>query len=234
MRFGSFQVESTSELVGLDNPKLIERISPRTAVWGFFMSYFCGMNWIGDRISFVEDKQKITFVIYPEKKPFATGLIGAWFAMWLSIGGIMIWAMLTFEMSNQEQIITFVFMAFWVYYAQRVGRSFLWLMYGKEMLKINEAAFTVKRAIKKFGKAHAYFHENITKMSMTSPKDTSFQAAWEKSPWVVGGERITFEYLGKTVRFGRKLPEKEAKLLFNMITKRIEARARAAKKNSNN
>jgi hypothetical protein len=188
------------------------------------------MKWIGERISFVEDKDRITFVVYPEKKPLYTALIGAWCAMWLTIGIIMVWAGLTFELNDQEQIITFVFLCFWVYYAQRVGRSFLWLLYGKEMLKINEATFTVKRAIRKLGKAHSYFHENITKMTLVQPKDNSFQAAWEKSPWVVGGERIAFEHMGKVIRFGRKLPEKESKLLFNMITKRIEGKVRELKK----
>ncbi len=190
------------------------------------------MKWIGERISVVEDKDKSTFVIYPEKKAWATGLIGAWCAMWLSIGAIMAWAMYTLELTQQEFIITVIFMAFWVYYAQRVGRSFLWMMYGRELIKINEAAFYVKRSIKGYGKAHSYFLENIERMRMETPKTNSFQEAWEKSPWVVGGERVMFEHKGKVIRFGRKLDEKDAKLMFNMITKRIEARVRAIKKNS--
>ena len=190
------------------------------------------MKWIGDRISVVEDKNKTTFVIYPEKKAWATGLIGAWCAMWLTIGAVMAWYFWNFELSQQEKIIVVVFMVFWFYYAQKVGRSFLWMMYGREMIKINEAAFSVKRATKKFGKAHSYFLENIDKMKMDTPKTNSFQEAWEKSPWVVGGERIMFEYKGKVIRFGRKLSERDAKLLFNMVTKRIESRVKEIRRNS--
>ena len=184
------------------------------------------MKWIGERISFQEDKQRATFIVYPEKKPLITGLMGAWFAMWFAIGVTMVWAYFTLKMTQQEQIIIMVFLVFWFYYAQRVGRSFLWLLYGKEMLKINEVGLTLKTATGLYGRAREYFHENITKMQIHQPKENSIQAAWENSPWVAGGERIEFEYKGKLIRFGRKLDEKDAKMLFQMIIKRVESQAR--------
>lgn len=188
------------------------------------------MKWIGKRISFVEDKDKSTFVIYPERKPIVLAMIGAWFAMWLTIGGVTFWAWNTFELTQQEEIIVVIFLIFWAYYAQRVGRTFLWFMYGKEMLKINEAHFSIKRSIRGYGKAHQYFVDNIKKMSLHQPKEQSIQSAWEKSPWIVGGERIFFEYMGKQTKVGRKLDEKDAKLLFQMLTKRIEKQVRRNKK----
>ena len=54
------------------------------------------------------------------------------------------------------------------------------------------------------------------------PKENSFQAVWENSPWIQNGERIEFDYIGKTIRFGKKLNEKDTKLLFNLVIKRIE------------
>lgn len=180
------------------------------------------MKWIGERISFVEGKQKTTCVIYPERKAMVTGLMGAWVAMWWSIGAIITWSWFTFKFTDQEKIILFVFMVFWAYYAIRVTRSFFWLLWGNEYLKVDEIAFTLKRSVKGYGKAVPYYLENIQKMSVTVPKENSFQAIWEASPWVRGGERLEFEYLGKTIRFGRKLNEKESKLLFNLLTKNIE------------
>lgn len=184
------------------------------------------MKWIGNRISFHEDKLKTTFVIYPEKKAWVTALMGAWCAMWLTIGVVMFWASFALGMTETETIITFVFLAFWFYYAQKVGRSFLWMLYGKEMLKINENSLTLKRAIRKYGKATPYFFDNIERIRMSIPKENSIQSVWENSPWVVGGERLEFDYKGKTIRFGRKLPEKEAKMLFQLVTKRVEAKHR--------
>jgi hypothetical protein len=46
---------------------------------------------------------------------------------------------------------------------------------------------------------------------------------------VKGGEILEFDYMGKVIRFGRKIDEKDAKLLFNLISKRIEERLRKTK-----
>ena len=48
------------------------------------------MKWLSERISFDEDKQKVTFVIYPEKNGLVRALMGAWFGMWMAIGGTII------------------------------------------------------------------------------------------------------------------------------------------------
>lgn len=180
------------------------------------------MKWIGKRVSVVDDKLKTTLVIYPEKKPLITGLMGAWVAMWLAIGATVVWAFFSLELSNQEKVIIFVFMTFWAYYAVRVIRAFFWLLWGNEFLKVNETALTIKKSIKGYGRAIPYYLENIKKMNLIVPEEGSFQAIWESSAWIKGGERIEFEYLGKPIRFGRKLEEKDAKLLFNLITKRME------------
>lgn len=184
--------------------------------------YLCSMKWIGERVSFVDDKKKTTFVIYPQQLGWQKSLMGAWFAMWLTIGGIIVWSFTAFKLTQQEQLILVVFLTFWFYYAVRVGRSFFWLLWGKELLKIDETSLTIKNTIRGYGKARSYFLENIQKIRVSQPKEHSMQAVWEASPWVNGGERLEFDYLGKTIRFGKKLAEKDAKLLFTVVTKRIE------------
>ncbi|MBU2020263.1 MAG: hypothetical protein KJ941_11515 [Bacteroidetes bacterium] len=190
------------------------------------------MKWIGERISFHEKNDISTFVIYPERKAWALSLMGAWCAMWLTIGIVMTWAFFTLKLTESEQIIVVVFMSFWLYYAQRVGRSFLWMLWGKEMLKINLTELTYKKAIRSYGKAQPYFHENISKIRLSIPEENSIQSVWENSPWVVGGERIEFDYLGKVIRLGRKINEKDAKLLFQILVKRVETFQRKRAKSS--
>jgi hypothetical protein len=187
------------------------------------------MKWIGERISFVEDKDKATFVIYPGTQAWVKALMGAWCAMWFVIGITVIWSYFTFKLTDQENIAVIIFLSFWTYYAIKVGRSYFWLLWGKELIKVNEAALFYKRSVKQFGKSTPYYLENIKKIKMTQPKENSLQAVWETSPWVRGGERLEFEYLGKIVRFGRKLDEKDAKLFFNVLTKKIEERLRKVK-----
>ncbi|HNR85243.1 MAG TPA: hypothetical protein PKN38_01455, partial [Taishania sp.] len=167
-------------------------------------------------------KNKTTIVIYPEKRALITGLMGAWIFMWYAIGITIVWSLFVLKLTDNEKVMLFVFMSFWAYYAVRVTRAFLWLMWGSENIKINEIGVTVKNSIKKAGRAKIYYLENIKKARLEIPKQRSIQNAWESSPWINGGERIAFDYQGKVKRLGRKLSEKDATLLFNLITKRIE------------
>lgn len=187
------------------------------------------MKWLSERISFNEDNQKVTFVIYPENKGWIKSLMGAWFAMWIAIGVTISWVLLTLKMTENERVFLYVFMAFWLYYALKVGRSFFWIIWGKELIKINETSFTYKKSIKNYGKATPYYLENIKKIRTFQPKDRSLQSVWEASPWVRGGERLEFDYMGKVIRFGRKLEEKEQKLFFNLLTKKIDEKLRKLK-----
>jgi hypothetical protein len=187
------------------------------------------MKWIGERISLVDEKGKTTIVIRPEDRFWIKGLMGAWTAMWFTIGLTVIMSYFTFDLTKQEKIAIFVFMSFWAYYAVRVTRTFLWIMWGKELIKINETSFSYKKSIRNYGRSVPYYFENIQKMAVNFPERNSLQWAWESSPWIQGGERIEFEYRGKAVRFARKLNEKDTKLLFNAVTKRIEEQMKKRK-----
>jgi hypothetical protein len=180
------------------------------------------MKWIGERVSFIDQPKKLTVVINPENKFWQKGLMGAWFAMWLTIGSVMFWAFNTLHLNQQEKLIVIIFLCFWLYYAYKVGRSLLWLIWGKELIKIDSDGLTYKKSIRGFGKSSNYFLENLEKMEVIFPKENSIQAVWENSPWIQNAERIQFQYISKNIRFAKKLTEKEANLLFKLITKKIE------------
>lgn len=188
------------------------------------------MKWIGKRISFSDDKSKTTIVIHPQDVGWVKGAMGAWVSMWITLGAIVIWAYFALKLTEQETIIVFIFLAFWVYYAFKVIKSWFWLMWGKELIKMDEAALSYKRSVRKYGKSVSYLLENISHMRVHKLEKKSSQSAWEKSPWIVGGERLEFDYMGKVVKMGRKLDEKDAELLFKLITKRIEEQIRKNKK----
>jgi hypothetical protein len=192
------------------------------------------MKWIGNRISYKDTDIKTTIVITPENVGFYKAIIGAWFFMWLTIGVVMIWGYNTFpfkaDMKDQLSIMFLIFMLFWTYYFIRVGRMFFWLLYGSENIKLDKISLTIKTSIKGYGKAKQFYIENIEKVRVSIPKENSFQAAWENSPWIRGGERLEFDYLGKTIRFGRKLNEQESKLMFQLLTKRLDEHVKRRKK----
>jgi hypothetical protein len=65
-----------------------------------------------------------------------------------------------------------------------------------------------------------YYHENIKQINLVFPAPNSIQSVWESSPWINGGERVQFEYLNKTIRFGKKIDPKDANVLLNLLVKR--------------
>jgi len=180
------------------------------------------MKWIGKRISFVDHTHKTTVIIDPEKKFWVNTLMGAWLAMWWVIGATLTWAFNVLILNNQEKIILFVMLVFWAYYAWRVTRSFLWLLFGKEKIKIDEVGIHIKKALGKYGKSNVYYHENIQSITLEFPDKNSIQEVWESSPWINGGERFSFVYFDKPVRFGKKLQENDAKVLLSFLVKRSQ------------
>ena len=75
------------------------------------------MTKISDRISFVDHGNKTTIVILPARQAWVIALMGAWLAMWCTIGIVSIWSLLVLDLKDQEKIILWVFMTFWLYYA---------------------------------------------------------------------------------------------------------------------
>ena len=179
------------------------------------------MKWIGERINFVDQKDKLTIVILPPRVGFQRYLMLIWMAFWLFVGVVV---MLQFfqEYTQKEKLVLFIFMSFWIYFAVRVGRSLLYLFFGREFVKVDENALYVKQATGRYGSSYQYFLENISKFQLVSVKENSFQSTYENAPWVRGTNKLQFEYMGKTRSFGRKLSEKDAEILFKLITKRIE------------
>lgn len=179
------------------------------------------MKTISDRISFNDAKDKTTIVILPPQLGWKTKMISVWLLLWYSVG-IYITYQLFQPLPQQEAIILLVFLSFWLYFAFKVTKTFLWLTMGKEFIRINETSVSIKKSIRGYGKANPYYLENITKIRVAEEKENSFQSQFEKSAWVMGSEKIEFDHLGKTIKIGRKLDQKETKLLFGVLTKRIE------------
>ena len=180
------------------------------------------MKTIGDRISFEDSKAKTTVVIVPEKNLFVNALMGAWLGMWYCIGGIVIWSLIQLSLNEQERIILYIFLIFWMYYAFRISKAYLWLIFGKELLKLDRDGFHIKNSFFSYGKLRTYYFSNIKDFQFDIPENRTIRAVWESSPWVSGGERFEFEYFGKHKKFGRKLNFKESKLLFDLLKAKIK------------
>jgi hypothetical protein len=189
------------------------------------------MKWISERISVKKHANYTTIVISPTKNFWTTMLLGSWLSMWFVIGVLVISSFYMFDLKNQEKIILWIFLSFWVFYFFRIGRTFLWIHYGQELIKLGEFSVDYKRSIFKYGKAHIIFHENISGFSSHFPKENSFEAVWESSPWISGGERIFLETKLKTYKIGRKLTVQETHSLIDTMKIHVKKRKAFLEKN---
>ena len=187
------------------------------------------MKWIGNRTSFVDNKDSLSFVIYPPKLGRKKTFILIWFVLWILIG-VYISSQFLREFSKEEKLALVIFMLFWLYFAIRVFRTILYLYYGREYIKLDDNSLRIKSATGKYGKSIPYFIENITKLSVVPLKEGSFKKVFEDSAWVRGANRIQFEHFQKTYSFGRKLESKDAEMIFKILTKRIEKYLKAKNK----
>jgi hypothetical protein len=189
------------------------------------------MKWLSERISVKKHANFTTIVISPSKNFWTTVLLGTWLSMWFMIGVLVISSFYMFELKNQEKLILWVFLSFWIFYLFRIGRTFLWIHYGQELLKLGEFSIDYKRSIFKYGKANVIFYENIVGFSTHLPKENSFESVWESSPWISGGERIFMETKLKTFKFGRKLTTQETHSLLDTIKMVVKKRRSVLEKN---
>ncbi len=180
------------------------------------------MKWLSKRISVKKQATFTTIIITPIQNFWVNLLMGAWLGMWITIGSVVVSSFFIFKLSYQEEVILWIFLSFWVYYLQKISRSFLWLLYGKELLKIDEVGINYKRSIFKYGKTHVIFFENVLSISARFPEDNSLESVWESSPWINGGERIHLETKLKTYTLGRKLIKQEAFGLIDILKTAIK------------
>lgn len=183
------------------------------------------MKWIGERISVVEGKETTTIVIYPENSTWKSVLLYSWFSMYTTIG-VLVSLQFFEDYTKEQKMILFVFMAFWLFFFFKIGKAVLWQAKGKELMKLNDQAFTIKKSIFNYGKANEYFYENIKKIRVYEPTTNGFEDYFQNVYFFVGGEKLVFDYAGKEIRFARKLNEKDTKLLFQYLTKTIESKLR--------
>lgn len=188
------------------------------------------MKWIGKRISFVSDKDKTTIIISPENNRLVNLGMGAWLSLWLTVGIIFIYYLFEPTLTRDETTLLFVITVLWGYYFFTVSRQFIWLLFGREMIKLNHKGFAYKKDIKGYGKSTLYFFDNMGELEMYVPKGGSLQEAWERTPWTKGGGTLQFEHYRKFIRFGIKLNAKDAKLLFQLIASKRNEYEKIAKR----
>lgn len=189
--------------------------------------YFCRMGAvrkISERISYKKHEGYTTVVISPrleEKKQF---LLTFWIFAWTFCGLVFI-SQLFVGHSEKMMFGLMVLIAFWLYYEYRIGYVWMWRRKGMELIKIEEGKLIYKRSLKTYGKAFEFYIDNIRNLGVEEKKP-AFSNVLADSFWVIGGERLRFDYQNKEVKIGVQLSDEEAeklrKLLHEMFVEELK------------
>lgn len=209
----------------------------------FCVSKFTEMTkWIGDRIS-VEDNDGITtIVINPIRIWWKEILLTLWVMSFTFVGLVMMYMLFTNFASlnyagtpteedvDNQVIYGVVFLGFWAYFEYKTVKSLLWYRFGKELIRIDNDAFLLKRSILSYGKANRYFFENMKNVHQRKEESTSFNTYFENAFWALGTDAIAFDYQGKTKSFGRRIDQKEGRLLLRLIDDRVKKKLKVKRR----
>ncbi|WP_066759667.1 hypothetical protein [Crocinitomix algicola] len=199
-------------------------------------------KWIGDRISIVDQDKSTTIVIHPIRVWWKEILLTLWVVSFTFIGLYMLYQLLTGfvglnymdipteeELDNQR-IYAIVFLGFWGYFEFKTVKALLWYRFGKELLRLDLDGMTIKKSILSYGKANRYFFENIKKFGQRKQEETSFGQFFENAYWSMGTDALSFSYMGKEKSFGRRLNDKDSRLLMRLIDDRIKKLLKQSRK----
>jgi hypothetical protein len=178
------------------------------------------METIGKRISYVRKEKELSIVIsaYSEKAKNSAMLI--WFIAW-TLSGLAV-AVYFFRIhENQTKAMMAVWMGFWFYFEFKVWKAYTWRKYGKEIIKIEKSHFFYKRDNRSAGKVADYSTEFIQDLAKYEGRQSDMVSNFMNSYWVIAGETLAFNYLGKEILFGMQLDEKESAALLKLIREEL-------------
>lgn len=173
---------------------------------------------VHDNIS-IDDRDDRLSIIIDGKLPRAKeALLLAWLIIWVALGAYVMYELRTVDYEREIRLALNIYLALWAYFLFKIGKAFLWSRAGQERVILVDGQLSIKTAIYGYGRSQAYPVENISDMKVSELSKRSAQYQLESSFWVIGGERVDFGYMGRRLRFGRKIDDKIA----HKIVKRMK------------
>jgi hypothetical protein len=184
------------------------------------------MEFLSERVS-IDRKDGRTSVVISARYPKAKEtLLVTWTVAWLLCGLYIAYARTELSQGDPVRQYLLVFLAFWAYFMLKIGKATLWRLKGFELWRIKDGTVTIKDSLFGYGKASSYFVDNIQKLGLIAIEPSSWKYQWNTSIWVIGGERLGFEHLGKNVVFGKGLSEDEARKLVPILKRALKEERR--------
>lgn len=176
---------------------------------------------IDPKVSYSKQGNRLRVIILGKIERWKEGLLIAWLVAWLFCGSVVFLESLKAE-GQEEKVAFFGFLVFWAYFLWRVGRTLLFRLGGNELIEVNEESVILKKSFFTYGKTKEFLLENIQNFKPIVLSKTSLAYTYENGWWVLGGEKLGFEYHGKFVKFGMQIEEKAVQNVYTLMNKQIK------------
>lgn len=184
------------------------------------------MEYLSERVSIERSEGRTSVVISARLPKAKEALLVTWTVAWSLCGLYILYARSEMTPGDPLRQYLLAFLAFWAYFLLKIGRATLWRLKGFELWRIKGGSVTIKDSLFGYGKANTYFVDNIQRLGLLDRDPNSWKTQWNESNWVVGGERLGFEHVGKRVVFGKGLTDDEARRLLPILKEALRAERR--------
>jgi hypothetical protein len=174
---------------------------------------------IGKRISIEEHSDAITIVI-DQSIPFSQQLsLELWLGAWTGLGGLFGYGAWTYP--GDERTFFLIGLIFWGFFMVRITKVALWRRMGREIIKISAGRLLIKNAFKTKGKDRYFALKKVGEFTAYDIPIKSFMQQLDQSFWIIGGDKIHFNFNGKSYVLGKQLKHSDALQLANVLNKSV-------------
>ena len=174
---------------------------------------------IGNRISIEEHKDAITIVI-TQTIPFSQQLsLELWIGAWTGLGCLFGYGAWTYP--GDERTFFLIGLIFWGFFMVRITKVALWRRMGREIIKLSHGRLLIKNAFKTRGKDRYFALKKVGKFTAHDIPIKSFIQQLDQSFWIIGGDKLHFDFNGKPYVLGKQLKHSDALQLANVLNKGV-------------
>lgn len=182
---------------------------------------------IGERIELTKTPEALEIVIGQKVERWKESLLVAWLAAWLMCGAAFIYFFFV-SGNSSEKIMLAITLGLWSFFAIRIGRVLVWRIRGREIIRIRPGVLEIQHRLLRMRRPQRFDLHLMDKVGPEKVKETNFFASLDNSFWVMGGDRLGFNYRGRRHVFGKQLDEKDVRSLLLVLNKAIPAFRKSA------
>lgn len=187
------------------------------------------MRLISERISIDETKNP-KIVILGRIERWKESLLLFWVAAWSFCGAVFLYYFLA-DTPMRYSLAMLIMLSFWLYFEWRILKVFLWRRVGFESIDFSLEEIIIQNNLYGHGKKRKFLINKVESFQLIVNSTKNFFAFMDNSFWVMGGQRIYFDYFGKKVVLGMQISDLETKKILSILNGQLRKSKKEGRKN---